>query len=444
MAIKMRTKDLKDSGVEWIGKIPHDWNVKKLKHCLTRNDGGVWGEDDPTSAGTPVLRSTEIAEGGKWQIEDPATRQLSAHEIAGALLRAGDLVLTKSSGSEFHLGKTALVTKEMEKVGYAYSNFMQRLRMRTEIDPSFLFYALNSIVGRSQINYWGLTTSGLVNLNANIVNQFMFAFPDVEEQKSLSSYLDVGTSTIDRAIEQKYKLIDLLKEKRTAIINRAVTRGLDENVELVDSGVEWIGKVPKGWNMRKIAQSFNLIGSGSTPDSGNEGYYEDGDIDWVITGDLNDGVLKEASKKITKEAFLSSSALKMYPRGTLLIAMYGATIGRIALLDIPACTNQACCAISQSSYFDNKFVYYWFLVNRKNIVDIYSYGSGQPNISQNTIKNLRLPAPPIEEQRKIVAFLDKKTSIVDEAISKVEESIYLLDEYRRSLISHIVTGKAEI
>jgi type I restriction enzyme, S subunit len=205
-----------------------------------------------------------------------------------------------------------------------------------------------------------------------------------------------------------------------------------------ESGVEWIGDIPNHWEMRKVSRSFNLIGSGTTPKSDNAEYYDAGIIHWVITGDLNDGYLTESSKKITQKAFDEYSTLKMYPEGTLLIAMYGATIGKISLLGFEACTNQACCAIADSPYITNTFAFYWFLANKQNIIGL-GYGGGQPNISQDIIRTLRISTPPLPEQRAIADFLDRKTAQIDTLIEKKQRQIELLQEQRTALINQAVT-----
>ncbi len=267
--------------------------------------------------------------------------------------------------------------------------------------------------------------------------------PPINAQKFIARYLDDRTRKIDSLIEKKQKLIELLKEERAAIINQAVTKGLDLGAPMRDSGVEWLGKVPENWELRKISRSFSLIGSGATPESGNKKYYENGVIPWVNTGDLNDGILESCEKKITLEAFEKYSALKIYPKSTILIAMYGATIGKVGLLNFEACTNQACCALGKSSFFIDKFAFYWFLANKRNIVNL-SYGGGQPNISQEIIKSLKLTCPPIEEQQSIVLFIESELAKTDHTIVKIEKEIALLQEYRTALISEVVTGKIDV
>lgn len=203
------------------------------------------------------------------------------------------------------------------------------------------------------------------------------------------------------------------------------------------SGIEWIGNIPEHWENRKLSRSFNLIGSGTTPKSDNLEYYENGTVNWILTGDLNDSIIYESSKKITESAFQEHSTLKMFPKNTLLIALYGATIGKVGILDIEACTNQACCALSGSDLIDYKFAYYWFIVNRSHIINL-SYGGGQPNISQEIIKSLKISCPSLTEQTAITAFLDIKTIELSNAIGKKQQLIELLEEERKAVINEAV------
>ena len=208
--------------------------------------------------------------------------------------------------------------------------------------------------------------------------------------------------------------------------------------EYKDSGVQWIGEIPKEWEFHKINQIFEIIGSGTTPNSQNEIYYDNGVIPWVITGDLNNSILNDTSKKISREAHRDHSTLKLYEKNSLIIAMYGATIGKISLLNLEACVNQACCVLANSKILVPKFAFYWFLANKSNIISL-SYGGGQPNISQDTIKSLRIQVPTLLEQEKIIPFLDKKTSEIDLTIEKDTCLIELLKEKRTALINHVVT-----
>ncbi len=204
------------------------------------------------------------------------------------------------------------------------------------------------------------------------------------------------------------------------------------------TNLAWCPEIPEHWDIRKVSQSFAKIGSGTTPKSGDPKYYEAGEFNWLQTGDLNDGIINETSKKITKEALNEYSTLREYEKGSLVIAMYGATIGRCGILNVNTTTNQACCVLSNPTHFDNKFVYYWFIANRYNIIGL-SYGGGQPNISQEQIRNLKIPSPPLPEQQRIAEYLDEKTGQIDQLIANKERLIECLKEERTAIINHAVT-----
>ena len=204
-----------------------------------------------------------------------------------------------------------------------------------------------------------------------------------------------------------------------------------------DSGVEWLREIPEHWEIMKTTHVFNKIGSGTTPTSTDTKYY-DGEINWLQTGDLTDNIISETSKKITYKALKDFSTLKIYPKNSLVIAMYGATIGKAGILDIETATNQACCVLSNAKQILEKYAFYWFLASKNNIISM-GYGGGQPNISQDLIKSLRITIPTRDEQRKIASFLDDKTAQIDEVISQKEKLIELLKERKQIVINDAVT-----
>ncbi|MFL0604730.1 restriction endonuclease subunit S [Cylindrospermopsis raciborskii] len=204
-----------------------------------------------------------------------------------------------------------------------------------------------------------------------------------------------------------------------------------------DSGVEWLGEIPEGWEVRKVSHAFQKIGSGTTPSTNHYDYYE-GNIPWVNTSELREKVITDTSAKLTNKALLDHSVLNLYPPGTLLIAMYGATIGRLGILGITACTNQACCALANPISINAKFAFYWLWMRRNELI-LLSSGGGQPNINQEKIRSIRIPAPPLTEQQAIARFLDRETAKIDTLIAKKERLIELLKEKRTALISHAVT-----
>lgn len=216
--------DLKESEIDWIGKIPKHWEVKRVKDVLSKNDGGVWGDFvDDLSEGKIVLRSTEIRLDGKWDIKNPAICALNEKEFLNSHLKKGDLLLTKSSGSENHIGKTAYVDDFVENLECAYSNFMQRLRVNSVTESKFLFWVLNSYIARIQFKIFSKSTTGLGNLSADIINFLIILFPPIKEQRQIAEYLDQKTATIDKIVENLQTQIATLQHLRKVLINDAVT-----------------------------------------------------------------------------------------------------------------------------------------------------------------------------------------------------------------------------
>lgn len=207
--------------------------------------------------------------------------------------------------------------------------------------------------------------------------------------------------------------------------------------EYKDSGVEWLGEIPKDWEMWKIAHAYLEIGSGTTPPSSNEEWYV-GDIPWVTTGELREKLILDTKKKVSKKTIKAFPTLRVYPVGSIAIAMYGATIGRLGILGVEATTNQACCVMSQSNVIFNKFLYYWMQAFKDDIVRLSS-GGGQPNINQETVASLKVSTPKYKEQVHIANFLDHETAQIDTLIEKQQTLIQLLKEKRQAVISHAVT-----
>lgn len=208
--------------------------------------------------------------------------------------------------------------------------------------------------------------------------------------------------------------------------------------EMKDSGIEWVGAIPKDWEMIKMKYLFKIIGSGGTPKTSDREYY-DGEHNWLQTGDLNDGEVLSTSKTITQKAVEECSTLVKYKKGSLVIALYGATIGKLGILGIDTYTNQACCVMQEPIKTNMKFVYYWLLCNRENIINM-SLGGGQPNISQGMINSLKICVPkPLSEQQQIAIYLDKKCAEIDAVIKGKEDENKALEEYRKSVIYEAVT-----
>jgi type I restriction enzyme S subunit len=243
---------LKPFRVGAIADVPEHWTLARLKTRLSRNDGGAWGSDFADS-GTVVLRSTEQTQYGEWQIESPARRLLTERELQQTLLRAGDLLVTKSSGSPSHIGKATLVTARIEEMGCGFSNFMQRLRSDDTLEPRYLWWFLNSRVAREQFRYFTSTTTGLGNLSGGILGNLRVAFPPLSEQRAIDAYLGKATLELNRAMTTASREISLLREYRSRLILDVVAGKLDMR-EVADQLPDDAGELEPSYDTKALAE----------------------------------------------------------------------------------------------------------------------------------------------------------------------------------------------
>ncbi len=292
------------------------------------------------------------------------------------------------------------------------------------------------VASHDNFGRWVLSPEELKNI--------YFFYPNIVEQKSISKYLDDKTKKIDLLISKIKQRIELLKMQKRLLIRHYITKGTDKNAELIDSGLEWVGKIPKNWKIRKINHVTTSIGSGSTPKSDNRSYYDNGKYNWLVTGDLNDGFITKTSNKISEKALSDYTSLKIYEKNSLMIAMYGATIGKLGISKIETSVNQATCVLTFDKVNDLEFWFYVLLGHREYIIS-QGYGGGQPNISQDLIRGLRFPSPmDLSEQKKIARILNEKLMKHNELTKKEINRLELLNEYRKSLISNAVLGNIKV
>ena len=209
--------------------------------------------------------------------------------------------------------------------------------------------------------------------------------------------------------------------------------------EMKDSCVSWIGTVPSDWIRKKVKNAVSLIGSGTTPASSCLQYYESEDVNWIQSGDIYgiDTIIK-TNTMISNAAVRSLSALHVYNPDFIVVAMYGGSVGNIAISKIEACVNQACCCIRTDNQNDLKFMYYWIYMCKSDFLRV-SEGGGQPNISQAKIRNQYYMQPPLAEQRRIADFLDTKCAEIDALTADIQTQIDTLEQYKRSVITEAVT-----
>ena len=428
----------KNSGIEWIGEIPYDWDVNKIKYTSTLHGRIGWQgltSEEYIDEGPYLITGTDFQNG---EIDWDSCVHISEERWAQAdkiQIKDGDLLITKDGT----VGKTAIVTNLNDKASLNSGVLLINLQTHSK---KYLYWLLNSKVFWEWFDITNSGNSTILHLYQKDFDNFSFPIPSLQEQAAIADFLDKKNAEIDAITEKITQQIQTLKDYRHSLITQTVTKGLDKTVAYKDSGIEWIGEIPEGWDISKIKYEIRSIGSGTTPDSDVQDYY-DGDNYWIQSGDLyNTNIVRKTEKNITDFAVNSFSALKLYKAPFVVIAMYGASIGNLAISTIDAYTNQACCVL-QDENFNTNYLFYYLSASKQSLIN-EALGGTQPNISQVVIKNFILLLPPHVEQAAIADYLDDKTAKIDCIIDKKEQQLELIKEHRKSLIYEYVTGKKRV
>lgn len=420
--------EMKDSGVEWIGKMPSHWSASPFKKIIAQNDGGVWGEDPIDNDGAVVLRSTEQTVDGKWNIEQPAKRDLShVAKLRYYKLEIGDLLITKSSGSALHIGKTSIVDADIAKLHCFYSNFMQRVRLKQNVMPKLYWYIMNSSIARYQFVFLQNSTSGIGNINSKHIDNIIVPVPPLVEQTAIAAYLDEKCATIDAIIAEAKASIEEYKSWKASVIFETVTKGLNPNAEMKDSGVEWIGEMPKDWDIVRFKRMHRGSNVGLSLD---KDYWSTNEDDTVFyTAGLKS--IHTSYKDIEPEMLTKENDLLLARNGTPYV--YFPSIGAIYTDHI--------IRVGIENGYNKAFVRYCLQQSIANeVVDTVSIATWSVPIWNRQC----LPHPSLTEQTAIAAYLDEKCAAIDGIILEKEELIRELENYKRSLIFEAVTGKRRV
>lgn len=429
-------RKMKDSELVWIGEIPESWSVSKFKQILLRNDGGVWGEEPDGIDDKIVLRSTEQMVDGTLCIVDPAVRKISMKEFEGSVLKEGDILLTKSSGSISHIGKSSYITKEVEDMQCCYSNFMQRIRVSSEC-PKFYYYVMNNILVKEQFNYLSTTTTGLNNINSKMINNLFIVIPPKVEQERIVNYLDEKIDLIDESIFKLRSTINEYSNYKQCLITEVVTKGLNKCINMKNSNIEWIGEIPEHWKTMKIKWIMRNKSVKNHPDERVLSLYRDFG---VVPKDSRDD-----NYNVTSE---NTETYKLVDVNDFVINKMKAWQGSMAISNYRGIVSPAyyVCEIYNKEIF-GKYLHY-LLRNQLYIPEFRRLSTGmrigQWDLNINDFMNIEIIIPSIKEQQEIVEYLDKKCVEIDKLIDKKEQLILELENYKKSLIYECVTGKKEI
>jgi len=442
----------KHSGIQWIGEIPEGWEVDKVKHykkdvkfsIVDGPFGTQLHSEEYVDEGIPVVRVTNLTYNGDFFSENMVfIREEKYSELKRSSIKEGDILIAKTGAT---IGKIGVFSGFKKAI---ISSSCLKLSLKDKINHGFFKYLLISDSGQSQIlSEAAGSTRDTININP--FSNLYFPVPNkIEEQQKIAFFLDKKTSKINALIKKDKKLIGLLKEKRTALINHAVTKGLDPNVKMKDSGVEWIGEIPEGWEVKKL----KFVSEVYISNVDKKTYPNEHDVllcnyidvykNEFITSNLE---FMKATANIVQVKKLSIN------KNDVIITKDSETIEEIA---IPAIVtedfqNVVCgyhLAIIRSCKKEILGKYLFRLFQSKKFSEQFSVkanGVTRYGISTYPIKNIPILLPPKKEQAQIVNHLDKHTTRIDKTIQKIEQKIKFLEEYKKSLIHHAVTGKIDI
>lgn len=438
-----RYPSYKKCAVPWIETIPAHWEVKPLKWLGSYQNSNI---DKKSYEGQSSVRLCNYTDVYYNELLTDSLEFMvataSEAEIESMTLRVGDIIITKDSEDPTDIGIPAIVAEELTNVVCGYHLTVIRVPDKYQ---RFVHRYLQSepTKARFYVESPGVTRYGL---NQDAIGGLPVVLPPADEAEDLADYLDDETAHIDKLITKKERFIELLADKRRAIIANAVTKGLNPSVAMQDSGVDWIGQVPKHWAIRPL-KWIASIGNGSTPSKDNLDYWTDGDIPWLNSSNVNLEEVTSANQFVTQKA-LDECHLPMVQPPAVLVGLtgQGKTRGLATTLLVEATINQHVAYVKPTT--DEVEVGYlrrFFDAAYQSLRDdSEGAGSTKGAVTCAQLGDVRVPIPPVEEQKDIETWIKTATSRITSLIEKTERSIELLKERRTAIITAAVTGQIDL
>lgn len=437
----------KDSGVQWIGKIPSHWDVCRLKDHSNIVLGKMLmstppkGEEDNYTL-EKYLKSKNIGWLNVIDSEDDVEEMwFNEYEKTLYRLKQNDIVMNEGGD----VGKIG-IWKNTNYICYI-QNSVNKITADRLTNPFFLKYLLFAI---AKTNYfWSIVNPvSIAHLTKEKLSTTPIVYPPLQEQISIASYLDKKCGEIDKALATQQKRIDLLVELRQNIITHAVTRGINPDAPLKDSGVEWIGEVPDHWEVKRIKHCASLYGRIGFRGYTTQDLVEEGEGPITLSpSNMKGNMDYSACTYLSWYKYNESPEIQIH-NGDVLFVKTGSTYGKTAYVDnlpMEATINPQIIVFKDFNECNGKYFYYLLTTDIvQSQVDNTVIGSTIPTIGQEKIRNYVVPMPPLEEQQQIVAHIEEQTARIDKSIAKAEQQIALLQELKQSIITEVVTGKRKV
>jgi len=437
----MRTYDnYKESGIQWIGEIPGRWINASFRRICERNIVGIAeaATDSYNEKGVPILRSTNIKNGviqGEIYLIDEAFDEKNKSKR----LFKNDIITVRTG----YPGQSAIITEELHNC-QCFTLLISTLK--SNVNPKFYNFYINGYCGVKyfEITAWG---SAQLNISVPILQELPITIPPIEEQTAIANYLDSKTTEIDQVVADKEALVSLYEEEKKALINEAVTKGLNADAKLKPSGIDWLGEVPEHWeyiSIKRIVETKVTDGPHESPD-----FIEEG-VSFISAEAIKENKIDFGSCRgyISKELDEIYSKKCKPRKEDILLVKSGSTTGKVAMVETDLNFNiwSPLALIRSNKDLVNSTYFFYSLLSEqfKTLVELFwSFGT-QPNIGMNVIENLKIAVPPLSEQTAIVQYIESETANINDKINQIKQEIDLLKEYRQALIFEAVTGKVRV
>jgi restriction endonuclease, S subunit len=430
---------MKESGIDWIGQIPEEWGISKIKFTTQLN--GRIGWQGLTSAeykeeGPYLITGTDFHNGTinfETAVHIDEKRWSEASQIQ---VENGDLLITKDGT----VGKVAIISGLDDKA--SLNSGVLRIQTIDEIDRRFLYYVLLSDEFWMWFNYTNSGASTILHLYQNVFDEFTFTFPQKKEQQKIADFLDKKTAQLDKVKALLDEQIQKLKDYRASLIYETVTKGLDKNVPMKDSGIDWIGQVPQGWGVKRLKDYVDFQ-TGTTPPQSIGVNQEREGVCWFKPGDFSDESidLTSAENYITSE-IVNQQKLSVYPEKTILVVGI-ASIGKVGYSENSSYSNQQITALKVIGQIFPKYLAYFMFSSGQYIRETALY-TVVPIINNQYLSSLKIVLPNLEEQESIVEYLDRQIMQINKMIVIKNEQIKNINKQRQTLIYDYVTGKRRV
>lgn len=422
----------KPSGIQWLGDVPEHWKISRGDELFTLSRVSISKEE---LLGKTVIHYSipAIQEFGKGILEEGNT--IDSNKL---IIKGNEVIISKLNPRK----ETVLITSKHDDFLQVCSSEFIVLIPRS-IDLKFGYYLYKSHVVKETIcSCVQSATKSHQRANPDDIYKIHLPCPPLPEQRSIANFLDRKTEQINALIANKQRLIALLQEERTAVINRAVTRGINPDAPTKHSGVDWLGDVPEHWEVKKLKYIASYLNGYAF--KSDEFSYQG--IPVIRIGDIQPKIDLNETKKISEKYFTIAEKF-IINKGDILLALTGATIGKstVYTLDEVALLNQRVGILRPNQYISNDYL---FAIIRSSIfkehIQIECDGGAQENIGKEEVGKFLISLPPLPEQHSIVAHIERETARIDRGISLAEREIELLSEYRTALINAVVTGKVRV